>query len=196
MGRKIKDLLGQKFSFLRPVVFNPTTKKWICQCDCENILEVSTSDLTLGRIKSCGCKRYIRKNNMQGQCPKLIQVYNHIKQESKENVTKEWKDFNTFKEWALDEGWMELLHYKKVTRKKLYSKDNLIFGIKYNYTFLPIKEAKKHHIYFNKEENSFLIRFRYNDTTVKKEQITSIQELCEEHIKLYRRYFHKKSIFS
>ena len=28
---------------------------WLCKCDCGNIKEISTSNLTLGRIKSCGC---------------------------------------------------------------------------------------------------------------------------------------------
>ena len=31
--------------------------RWICQCDCGNITEVSTGNLTSGLTKSCGCLR-------------------------------------------------------------------------------------------------------------------------------------------
>ncbi len=30
---------------------------WICRCECGNTKPVRTSDLTLGRVKSCGCRK-------------------------------------------------------------------------------------------------------------------------------------------
>lgn len=54
-----KNLTGQKFG--RLTALNPTKKRkrgvviWDCVCDCGNKVEVTTTDLTCGRKKSCGC---------------------------------------------------------------------------------------------------------------------------------------------
>ena len=59
--QKIKnDLTGQKFN--RLLVLEPTEKRasdrciiWKCQCDCGNIVEVSSKSLKQNNTKSCGC---------------------------------------------------------------------------------------------------------------------------------------------
>lgn len=54
-----KDLVGKKFGKL--TALNPTEKRkrgvvvWNCVCDCGKKIEVTTTDLTCGRKKSCGC---------------------------------------------------------------------------------------------------------------------------------------------
>ena len=54
-----KNLIGQKFG--RLTVLQPTEKRkrglvvWKCQCECGNIIQVPTTDLTCNRKKSCGC---------------------------------------------------------------------------------------------------------------------------------------------
>jgi len=32
--------------------------KWICRCECGNTIEISSSSLTSGKTKSCGCIKY------------------------------------------------------------------------------------------------------------------------------------------
>lgn len=59
MGKRI-DLTGQRFGMLvaRYINKNNINKKstmWYCECDCGNYKDVSTSDLKLGKVKSCGC---------------------------------------------------------------------------------------------------------------------------------------------
>lgn len=186
-----KDLSGKSFYNLKVLTYNYNTKKWVCQCKCGNVIEVSTTLLSSGRKKSCGCQRYIRSKNIEGNFPRLKKMYDKIlfKKEG------DWNDWNDFKQWALDNKYKEILSYKKRERKKPYSKENLIFGIRYNSKFLSIKDAQKHHIYWDKDKECFYIRFRYNNTTVKKDNIKTIEFLCEEHIRLYHRYFHKKSFF-
>ena len=49
-----KNLINKKFNRLSVIEYT-VNKKWLCKCDCGNIKEISTSNLTLGRIKSCGC---------------------------------------------------------------------------------------------------------------------------------------------
>ena len=55
-----KDLTGQKFNKL--TVLRKTDKRkyggavvWECKCDCGNIVEEISSNLTRGKVKSCGC---------------------------------------------------------------------------------------------------------------------------------------------
>lgn len=62
---KVEDLTGKKFGRLM-VKKHAFIKKgmnfWLCECDCGNETTVCTSNLKLGRIKSCGC---ITKENGQ-----------------------------------------------------------------------------------------------------------------------------------
>lgn len=59
-GNRSKDLTGQKFNSLTVIKrIGSKNKKalWSCKCDCGNMTEVITSNLTSGRIKTCGCSR-------------------------------------------------------------------------------------------------------------------------------------------
>lgn len=60
MGRKIKDLNGQKFGKL--IVLNQYYREknktfWKCQCQCGNIKYVYNGHLQSGHTQSCGCVR-------------------------------------------------------------------------------------------------------------------------------------------
>ena len=58
---RIKDLTGLKYGKLtaKGIVKGKTSKGghvyWLCECDCGNTTEVRSSDLTLGKTRSCGC---------------------------------------------------------------------------------------------------------------------------------------------
>lgn len=55
------DLTGKKFG--RLTVIQKTDKRassqvvWLCRCDCGNMVEATTTHLTRGNTKSCGCAR-------------------------------------------------------------------------------------------------------------------------------------------
>ena len=58
------DLIGQKFGRLTVIkkadknYISPkgyTKSRWVCLCDCGNIITVTGNDLTTGKTKSCGC---------------------------------------------------------------------------------------------------------------------------------------------
>lgn len=59
MGRKVKDLSGEKFNKLRVVELSHRDKSgkihWTCLCDCGNITAVYGGHLKSERTKSCGC---------------------------------------------------------------------------------------------------------------------------------------------
>lgn len=69
---KYKDLTGKKFNALTVLKINKerinNSISWKCKCDCGNTTNVTSSNLTLGKVKSCGCYRTSRSGkNMVGK---------------------------------------------------------------------------------------------------------------------------------
>ena len=70
-----KDLTGQKFG--RLTALKPTEKRkrgvvvWQCQCDCGNLIQTTTTDLTCGRKRSCGCWEKQHKQSFGQRTKKL-----------------------------------------------------------------------------------------------------------------------------
>lgn len=60
------DLTGKRFHSL--TVLRPTPERrescvlWLCRCDCGAEKAIPTTDLTRGRVKSCGCLRHRAKD--------------------------------------------------------------------------------------------------------------------------------------
>lgn len=58
---RMKDLTGQRFGKLvaikpaDPPTAKRTTYKWLCVCDCGNVVSVSVNALTTRKTKSCSC---------------------------------------------------------------------------------------------------------------------------------------------
>ena len=63
-----RDLTGQRFGKL--VVLYPTNERdnrsivWCCQCDCGNLTNASSKNLTYGATNSCGCAYSIGEINI------------------------------------------------------------------------------------------------------------------------------------
>ena len=60
-GKPLENLTGRVFEDL--TVIEPSNTKderrfWNCKCKCGNTKTVSTTDLTTGRVKSCGCRKF------------------------------------------------------------------------------------------------------------------------------------------
>ena len=49
------DLVGHRFGRLVVLSRSTTSAKWVCRCDCGNLVEVTTTHLKTGHTKSCGC---------------------------------------------------------------------------------------------------------------------------------------------
>lgn len=60
MSRPVRDLSGWLFGGLT-VLWEAQPKSnhryWYCQCACGKKLAVAQSNLTSGRVKSCGCEK-------------------------------------------------------------------------------------------------------------------------------------------
>lgn len=66
------DLVGRRFSRLVVLSRSTTSAKWVCRCDCGNLVEVTTTHLKTGHTKSCGCLQKdiaseVRGINLNGQ---------------------------------------------------------------------------------------------------------------------------------
>lgn len=67
MPRKYEDLTKQKFYLLKPISYLGKSK-WLCQCDCGNMVTVSASNLKQKHTRSCGClQKQIVSSNLVGQ---------------------------------------------------------------------------------------------------------------------------------
>lgn len=94
------DLTGKRFGRLLVLEFDSTRNSktyWKCICDCGNIKIVRSSDLRVGKSKSCGCYRKERLSDMmKGRTGKNNPRYNS-------NITDEERQigrfFAEYKEW-------------------------------------------------------------------------------------------------
>lgn len=129
---KIIDLEGQTFGRLTVVkqgdyYISPKgakVKRWVCECECGNTVQVNTTQLRNGNTKSCGCyqKEIATQNHMvHGMYKKRIyNIYTSMIQrcENSNNVDyhnyggrgiqvcDEWKNnFEAFYDWAMLHGY-------------------------------------------------------------------------------------------
>lgn len=59
-GIELQDLTNQIFNDLTVIKYSKTEngqRLWQCKCECGNEVEVTTCNLTTGKVKSCGCRK-------------------------------------------------------------------------------------------------------------------------------------------
>lgn len=71
--------MGHRFGRLVVLSRSATSAKWVCRCDCGNLVEVTTTHLKTGHTKSCGCLQKdiaseVRGINLNGQRFSLLTV--------------------------------------------------------------------------------------------------------------------------
>ena len=117
MGKPI-DITGKKFGKLTVLgvhhLGKRNTRYWLCKCECGKETVQISANLKSGRIKSCGCQRYIelsernKKHGMAGT--RIYRIWRGMISRCKyktatgyENygargisVCKEWEDFERY----------------------------------------------------------------------------------------------------
>jgi len=135
---KIKDEIGNKYgklTVLEKLDIRSRDTKWICKCDCGNEIIVPGKSLRSGNTKSCGCLTYKHgKTNSR-----IYNIYHHMKKRCNNykdhrykyyggkgiKVCDEWeKDFNTFYEWAIKNGYDETKTIDRIDSNKNYTPEN------------------------------------------------------------------------
>lgn len=141
------NIIGQKFGLLTVIdrdysYKNPKHTKWICICDCGNQKSVFRNSLISGKTRSCGClqnkgtkginqthglsKTRIYKEwlSMRKRCkPDSSDAKNYYNRGIK--VCDEWQnDFISFYNWAINNGYSDLLTIDRINNDKGYSPNN------------------------------------------------------------------------
>lgn len=149
-----RDLLNKKIGRLTVIKYNGSVngnRTWLCLCECGNYKILNTGDLSRkDPTLSCGClKKEIlinrniesAKRNGDSTNPEYQRLYgiwngminrcenpNHHSFEhyGKRNITvcEEWHDWETFKNWALHNGYSEDLSIDRINTYGNYEPDN------------------------------------------------------------------------
>lgn len=146
MGKE-KDLTGQRFG--RLVALRKTgyyvwpcgrnSNIWLCKCDCGNEKKVTTSNLTSGHTRSCGCLKTEIHSTHKLTHHKLYNVYKGIKGRCYNTnndrfddyggrgikVCDEWlEDFMNFYNWAINNGYQDGLTIDRIEVDGNYEPSN------------------------------------------------------------------------
>lgn len=145
-----KCFIGAKFNYFT-VVGEPYSikkgryTKWLCKCKCECGAEkdVICDSLVSEKTKSCGCYNKIAASNRMSAYSSLSEyksdtshplygTFKSIKINGKGMVCEDWVSYDTFYEWAINNGWSDGLVLRRKNRDEQYCPDNCYFDTKAN----------------------------------------------------------------
>ena len=171
MGRKAKDITGNKYGRLTAMERDMTAvpaknSKWICKCDCGNIISTQMNDLASGKVMSCGCLKneiashlsqtYLLKHGLADT--KLYNVWKQMRQrcQSKSNksyinyggrgisVCDEWNhDFRKFSEWSFSNGYDGKLSIDRINNDGNYEPSNCRWATRHEQNMNKRPRTKK-----------------------------------------------------
>ena len=138
----IKDLTGKRFGKLTVMGLDHVSRTrgsfWLCQCDCGTEIVVRRDSLTTGNTMSCGCyhDEYRRTHGMTNT--RLFKIWTGMKARCKYDygdrhkhyvdrgiaVCSEWGDFETFRDWALNNGYQDDLTIDRIDNDLGYYPEN------------------------------------------------------------------------
>jgi len=127
------DITGERFGRLTVIKLachgsRKTPAKWLCKCDCGNVIEVSRQRLISGHTKSCGCLRSdIMRANIHNptkhglRYTRIYKIYADMKSRcnnpNRKNykdyggrgikICSEWSKFENFYKWAMENGYSD-----------------------------------------------------------------------------------------
>lgn len=144
------DLTGQRFGRLlvlkRVATSKDGQKVYLCRCDCGKEKEIKSGNLRSGHTLSCGCyntdriKEMNAKKKKHGGCgTRLYRIWYDMRQRCSYDaainwhlyggrgiqVCEEWdNDFDSFRAWALSNGYNEGLQLDRIDNDGNYEPDN------------------------------------------------------------------------
>jgi len=148
-SKNIDSLLGQRFGRLTVIKDTGRSKNesriWLCRCDCGKTCEATADCLKREHTKSCGClKREVEKSGDNGRKhgmrhSRLYYIWCGMKQRTLNpntkayvnyggrgiKICKEWEEsFESFAEWALNNGYREDLTIDRINNDGNYEPGN------------------------------------------------------------------------
>lgn len=134
------DLTGQRFGRLVIIRRADQNDKhnqavWVCQCDCGKITTAITAKLKGGYKVSCGCWRNRRNGESRTRLfviwRNMLDRCNNPKRDNYEHygdkgvrVCSAWGDYETFKAWALSNGYRDNLSIDRIDSAGNYEPNN------------------------------------------------------------------------
>lgn len=138
------EMIGVRFGRLTVVSSGGkigNQRAWICKCECGNTTRpIRGASLRRGDTQSCGCLRKERFSNYKhgGVGTRLYNIFKtmHRRCESETatkyplyggrgiSVCEEWKNFDTFREWSLNNGYTDGLTIDRIDNNGDYSPSN------------------------------------------------------------------------
>lgn len=140
---KKQDLTGCRFGKLIALSKDQEhRRKWLCQCDCGNIISVLDYSLKSGHTQSCGCKKL--KNNgltrrITASNDRLYNIWQSMRKRCYSPSNKDYKNYGQrgiticdswkdsyieFYRWSLDNGYCDNLSIDRIDTNGNYSPDN------------------------------------------------------------------------
>lgn len=140
------DFIGKQFGRLRVIDFAGIDKcghaRWLCECDCGNIVVKLGTNLKRGLTTSCGCRRVEvareqkTTHGMYGS--RLYNVWSGMIQRCENPndklyhryggrgicVCNEWYDFENFLDWSLNSGYQPDLTIDRIDNDDGYYPEN------------------------------------------------------------------------
>lgn len=145
------NIIGQVFGKLRVIrkdsdFYFPSgshSEKYLCECECGNLVVVGRKNLLSGNSKSCGCQRLDasvrRLTTHGGKHSRLYNIWcamkdrcyrssNHVYKDYGGRgiyVCEEWKsDFSNFRDWAMNNGYNDHLTIDRIDVNGIYEPSN------------------------------------------------------------------------
>lgn len=142
-----KDLTGRNFTRLTVIKKYGLNKHnkitWLCRCECGTEKVVLGASLMNGKTKSCGClqkEKVIEKNYSHGKSyTRLYRIWRNMKSRCTVinnpdyknyggrgiSICNEWiDDFQSFYNWAISNGYSDVLSIDRINVNKGYSPQN------------------------------------------------------------------------
>lgn len=146
MRKERTNLIGQRFGKLVVQKYVDTNKHgqslWLCQCDCGKQKIVSSGNLRTGNTRSCGCLHnalLIKNSTKHGEtATRLYWIWHGMKARCFNThdsrfkdyggrgitVCDEWISFESFRSWALSNGYADNLTIDRVDNDGNYCPEN------------------------------------------------------------------------
>lgn len=125
--------IGEKRNYLTIIGYgkdNQNKTLLVCRCDCGNIKLENAILWKNGNVKSCGCKHneLLKVANPQDDRKQTTIHDTWSRYNRKDYWCEEWRDFDTFYEWSMKNGFKEGLRLYRDDSYKAFSPDNCHWG--------------------------------------------------------------------